>query len=92
MNLRRIRWLRILGVDAVGMSTVPEVIVAANRGLKTMGISTITNVIAADGTNATNHEEVTVILNSPETETITVSLPKLFSKTSHRLCPLIYPS
>jgi purine-nucleoside phosphorylase len=60
--------LRILGVDAVGMSTVPEVIVAANRGMKTMGISTITNIIAADGTNATNHEEVTAILNSPETE------------------------
>lgn len=60
--------LRVLGVDAVGMSTVPEVIVAANRGMKTMGVSTITNMIAADGTNATNHEEVTAILNSPETE------------------------
>lgn len=61
--------LRILGVDAVGMSTVPEIIVAANRGMKTMGVSTITNLIAADGTNATNHEEVMSILNSPETET-----------------------
>jgi purine-nucleoside phosphorylase len=61
--------LRILGADAVGMSTVPEIIIAANRGMKTTGISTITNVIAADGTNATNHEEVTAILNSPETET-----------------------
>lgn len=60
--------LRILGVDAVGMSTVPEIIIAANRGMKTLGISTITNIIAADGTNATNHEEVTAILNSPETE------------------------
>jgi purine nucleoside phosphorylase len=50
------------------MSTVPEIIIAANRGMKTMGVSTITNVIASDGTNATNHEEVTAILNSPETE------------------------
>ncbi len=60
--------LRVLGVDAVGMSTVPEIIIAANRGMKTLGISTITNVIAADGTNATNHEEVVAILNSRETK------------------------
>lgn len=55
-----------LKVDAVGMSTTPEVIVARNRGMKAVGISCITNVIAADGTNATNHEEVKAILESPE--------------------------
>ncbi len=55
-----------LKADAVGMSTTPEVIVARNRGMKAVGMSCITNVIAADGTNATNHEEVKAILESPE--------------------------
>ncbi|MBI4441618.1 purine-nucleoside phosphorylase [Candidatus Woesearchaeota archaeon] len=56
-----------LKADAVGMSTTPEVIVARNRGMKAVGFSCITNKIAADGTNATNHEEVTAILESPAT-------------------------
>jgi purine-nucleoside phosphorylase len=60
--------LRAMGADAVGMSTVPEIIVATNRGMETMGVSMITNVIAKDGTNATNHEEVTAILDSEKTE------------------------
>lgn len=60
--------LRAVGADAVGMSTVPEIIVAANRGMETFGVSMITNMIGADGTNATNHEEVIAILNSTEME------------------------
>ncbi|MDO8511391.1 MAG: purine-nucleoside phosphorylase [Nanoarchaeota archaeon] len=55
-----------MGADAVGMSTAPEVIVARNRGMKCVGMSCITNKIAADGTNATNHEEVKAILESSE--------------------------
>ncbi len=53
-----------LKADAVGMSTVPEVIVARNRRMKVIGFSCITNVIKKDGTNATSHEEVQNILNS----------------------------
>jgi purine-nucleoside phosphorylase len=60
--------LRAMGADAVGMSTVPEVIVATNRNMKTFAVSMITNVIAKDGTNATNHEEVMAVLQSPKTE------------------------
>ncbi|MEK7119055.1 MAG: purine-nucleoside phosphorylase [Patescibacteria group bacterium] len=60
--------LRALGADAVGMSTVPEIIAATNRGMKTLGISMITNVIAKDGTNATNHKEVMAVLNSKKME------------------------
>ena len=60
--------LRAMGADAVGMSTVPEIIVATNRGMETLGVSMITNAIAKDGTNATNHEEVTAVLNSKKTE------------------------
>lgn len=55
-----------LRADAVGMSTAPEIIAARNRGMRTVAFSCITNTIAADGTNATNHEEVVRILGSPE--------------------------
>ncbi len=54
-----------LKADAVGMSTTSEVIVARNRGMRVVGMSCITNVISADGTNAANHEEVKAILESP---------------------------
>ncbi|MFN4132096.1 MAG: purine-nucleoside phosphorylase, partial [Caldimicrobium sp.] len=38
------RFLRMIGADAVGMSTVPEVIVAIHAGLKVLGLSVIANV------------------------------------------------
>ena len=60
--------LRTLGADCVGMSTIPEIIVAQNRAMKTLGVSLVSNVIAEDGTNATNHEEVMRVLNSRATE------------------------
>lgn len=51
-----IRAIRILGADAVGMSTVPEVILARFLGLKVAAISTITNMAAGMSDEAISHE------------------------------------
>lgn len=53
-----IKMARILGGDAVGMSTVPEVIAARHCGLKVLGISCITNMAAGILNQPLNHEEV----------------------------------
>jgi purine-nucleoside phosphorylase len=53
-----LRFLRMAGVDAVGMSTVPEVITARHGGLKVLGISGISNKANLDGNTITTHEEV----------------------------------
>ena len=53
-----LRFLRGIGVDAVGMSTVPEVIVARHGGMRVLGISGITNKANLDGNTVTTHEEV----------------------------------
>ena len=51
------RMLRAWGADAVGMSTAPEAVVAQHAGMRTLGISLITNLALPDGAPA-NHEEV----------------------------------
>jgi purine-nucleoside phosphorylase len=53
-----INMLRNLGADAVGMSTVPEAIVARHMGLEVLGISCITNMAAGMSDEPINHEEV----------------------------------
>jgi purine-nucleoside phosphorylase len=53
-----LRFLRTAGVDAVGMSTVPEVIVARHGNTSVLGFSGISNKANLDGDTLTTHEEV----------------------------------
>jgi len=58
-----IRFLRTIGADAVGMSTVPEVIVANHGGMEVLGISCITNMAAGVTGKKLSHEEVVETAN-----------------------------
>jgi purine-nucleoside phosphorylase len=53
-----LRFLRAVGVDAVGMSTVPEATVARHGGIRVLGVSGISNKANLDGETETTHEEV----------------------------------
>lgn len=53
-----LRFLRLVGVDAVGMSTVPEVIVARHGNMRVLGFSGISNKANLDGSTITTHDEV----------------------------------
>jgi purine-nucleoside phosphorylase len=53
-----LRFMKMIGVDAVGMSTVPEVTVARHGGMRVLGLSGISNKANLDGSTATTHQEV----------------------------------
>jgi purine-nucleoside phosphorylase len=52
------RYLRLIGADVVGMSTVPEVIVAVHSGLRSLGLSVITDVCLPDALEPVNIQEI----------------------------------
>lgn len=53
-----LRYLRMIGTDAVGMSTVPEVIVARHSGMHVLGLSLITNPATGEETEEVKHTDV----------------------------------
>lgn len=62
--------IRTLGADAVGMSTVPEAIVATHAGMKVLGISCLTNMAAGILDQPLNHEEVIEVASKVRTSFI----------------------
>lgn len=60
------RFLRSLGADAVGMSTVPEVIVAVHCGLRVVGLSIITDMCLPDALEAANVAKIIATANAAE--------------------------
>lgn len=63
-----VRMLSRMGADAVGMSTIPEAVVAAQRKLRVLGISCITNAAAGLSHGPLNHEEVSEAASRVETD------------------------
>ncbi|KNY28231.1 purine-nucleoside phosphorylase [Pseudobacteroides cellulosolvens] len=64
--------LRAMGADAVGMSTVPEVVTAVHSGMKVLGISCITNMAAGILNQKLNHEEVIQTTRDVENKFVSV--------------------
>ena len=60
------RFLRTIGADVVGMSTVPEVIVAVHCGLRTIGFSVITDMCLPDALEPANVEKIIAVANDAE--------------------------
>jgi purine-nucleoside phosphorylase len=60
------RFLRNIGADVVGMSTVPEAIVAVHCGMRTFGLSVITDMCFPDALEPANVEQIIAIANSAE--------------------------
>lgn len=79
-----IHLLRNLGADAVGMSTVPEAIVARHMGLDVLGISCITNMAAGISDEPINHEEV-MATGDRVRETFSELLRRVISAINHRV-------
>jgi purine-nucleoside phosphorylase len=79
-----IHLLRTLGADAVGMSTVPEAIVARHMGLEVLGISCITNMAAGISDEPINHEEV-MATGDRVRETFTELLQRVIGAINRRV-------
>ncbi len=60
------RWLRTIGSDVVGMSTVPEVIVARHAGIPCFAVSVVTDLGGFEPIQKVSHEEVLAVANASE--------------------------
>jgi purine-nucleoside phosphorylase len=70
------RFLRMIGADVVGMSTVPEVLVAVHCGLRVAGLSIVTDMCLPDALKPANVEEIIAVANAaePKLRTLVVGL------------------
>ena len=59
------RYLKIIGADAVGFSTVQEVIAAMHAGMRILGLSTITNISDPDAPLPATMEEIVAVATRP---------------------------
>ena len=75
-----VKMAQTLGADAVGMSTVPEVITAVHGGMRVLGISCITNMASGILDQPLNHEEVI-----ETSERVKDDFIKLLSKTIEKM-------
>src|SRR3954463_2878569 len=66
------RFLRAIGADVVGMSTVPEVIVAVHCGLRTLGFSIVTDMCLPDALKPVSIEEIIAVANEAELKLRTI--------------------
>lgn len=74
------RYLRQIGADVVGMSTVPEAIVAVHAGMKVLGFSVVTDLCLPDNLKPVTHEEIVAVANEAEAR-----LRKLVHRVVERL-------
>ncbi|MFW5774813.1 MAG: purine-nucleoside phosphorylase [Chitinivibrionales bacterium] len=66
------RMLKTLGADAIGMSTVPEVIAAVHAGIKVLGLSVITDSCLPDALKPTDIKEIIAVANKAEPKLVTL--------------------
>jgi purine-nucleoside phosphorylase len=78
-----VKMLRVLGADAVGMSTIPEVIVARQMGIRVCGISCITNMAAGIKKEEISHDKVLTLMKTNEEKHSTVLKEIIHAFSSH---------
>ena len=78
-----VKMLRLLGADVVGMSTIPEVIVARQMGVRVCGISCITNIAAGIKKEEISHDKVLTLMKTNEEKHSTVLKEIIHAFSSH---------
>jgi purine-nucleoside phosphorylase len=81
------RFLRMIGADVVGMSTVPEVIVAVHAGMRCVGFSVVTDMCLPDALEAADVQKIIAIANDAEPRLTTLVTGVLEHERQSKLNP-----